>query len=151
MAPAVLLNTPRPGPRRHNSMATTTIAHPAHPSTRELRGIALYRDHADEIRFEDGTWIVPSQHDATAGYEVTLGRHGESCECRDFEFRGGQGPCAHIYAAIVARAKSAPCSSCGRRFRDRELVEVTEDQESLTWFVGDKLCRRDCAGPGGVF
>lgn len=91
-------------------------------TARVLRGQALYREHADEIRFEDGVWCGPSQHDATSLYEVRLGRRGEMCERRDFEFHGGS--CKHIVAAIVARAKTACCVGCGQRFPHRELVEV---------------------------
>jgi len=116
-------------------VASTTIAQPAHQTPRELRGLALYEEHGTEIRFEDGVWLVPSQHDATSVYEVVIGRRGESCECFDFEHRGIA--CKHVHAATIARAKTAPCSSCGRRVRRRELVEV---QESLTYFEGDLLC-----------
>jgi hypothetical protein len=44
------------------------------------------------------------------------------------------------------------CAGCGGRFSEasRELVEVTEDHESLTWFPGDRPCRRGCAGAHGV-
>ena len=140
-------------------MATPSLAQHAHPFTtdlehvsgvaaRVLRGQALYQEHGGQITYEDGTWFVPSQHDATSVYEVHLGRRGESCECADFEHRGVS--CKHVIAATIAKAKTAPCVSCGRRFRHQALVEVQEDHESLTWFPGDKLCRRDCAGPGGV-
>jgi hypothetical protein len=131
-------------------MASSSVAPSAQPSTREQRGIRLFRDHADEIRFEDGVWFVPSQSYGPSVYGVVLDRSeaGESCQCADYEHRGVR--CLHIYAATIAKAKTAPCSSCGRRFRHRDLVELTEDHESLTWFVGDRLCRRDCAGPGGV-
>jgi hypothetical protein len=63
-------------------MATTESSASAHPATREQRGIRLYRDHVDDIRHEDGTWFVPSQHDATSVYEVVVGP-SESCECED--------------------------------------------------------------------
>jgi hypothetical protein len=129
-------------------MTTSSVASSAHPSTRESRGLQLFRDHSEEIRFEDGVWLVPSQHDANSVYEVTIGRRGESCECSDFEFRGG--PCVHIHAATIARAKTAPCSGCGQRFRHRELVEIQEDHDSLSGFVGDKLCLRECASRHGV-
>jgi SWIM zinc finger len=144
MAPAVLLNTPRPGPRRSIFMATTKDSASAHPSTRELRGIALYQEHRDEIRYEDGLWYVPSQNDVTSVYEVVIGRRGESCECRDFEHRGGR--CLHIYAATIAKAKTAPCSGCGKRYRHRHLTEVSEDHLSL--FEGDLLCPECCLAHG---
>jgi hypothetical protein len=140
-------------------MATPSLAQPAHSSTpdlehvsgvavRVLRGQKLYQEHAEEIRFEDGVWLVPSQHNATSIYEVHLGRRGESCECQDFEHRGGS--CKHVVAATIARAKTAPCVGCGRRFPHRELIEVQEDHQNLTWFVGDRLCVEGCARAHGV-
>jgi len=115
------------------------------PETRELRGLALYRDHADEIRFEDGVWFVPSQREGTSVYEVVLGRRGESCECADFGYRGES--CKHILAATVARAKSTACSCCGNRVPWRFVTEVQEEDELLSWFVGDRLCA-DCSSGG---
>ena len=115
------------------------LEHVSAVAARVLRGQDLYREHAADIRFEDGTWLVPSQHDATSVYEVTLGRRGEFCECRDFERRGSA--CKHVHAAQIARAKTARCAGCGARFPRREIVEVHEDHENLTWFVGDELCR----------
>ncbi len=107
----------------------------AHPSTREARGLALYRDHGDEFRFERGVWLVPSLSEATTVYEVRLGTKGQSCECRDHGFRHVD--CLHIHAATVARAKTRECAGCSGRFRGRDLVEVVE---SLTYFAGDELC-----------
>ena len=109
---------------------------PAHPSTRELRGIALYEEHAEEIRFEQGVWLVPSQNDATSVYEVVIGRRGESCECVGFEHRGES--CKHIHAAAIARAKTTPCSCCGERVPWRFVTTVEEDHDLLTWFPGDR-------------
>jgi hypothetical protein len=137
-------------------MATPSLAQPAHPSTtdlehvsgiaaRVLRGQKLYREHAEEIRFEDGVWFVPSQHDATSVYEVVIGRRGEFCECRDFEYQGGG--CKHVIAATIAKAKSAPCVSCGKRFRHRELYPVPAD--NLTFFEDELLCR-GCARAHGM-
>ncbi len=119
-------------------MAQTKGTAPEHPSTRELRGLALYRDHADAIRFERGVWLVPSLSEETTVYEVRLGTRGASCECRDHGFRGVD--CLHIFAATLAKAKTGECAGCSGRFRGRDLVEV---QESLTYFEGDELCR-DC-------
>ena len=138
-------------------MAETTIAHPARPTTpettRELRGLALYREHADEIRYEpaERVWLVPSQHDATSLYEVTIGRRGESCECADFEFHGNEQPCKHIIAATIARAKSAACAGCGARHPRRELVEVGPERVSFGFGVaeGERYCPA-CAKRAGV-
>jgi len=40
--------------------------------------------------------------------------------------------------------KLRPCADCGERFRGRDFIEATEEHESLTWFVGDELCK-ECA------
>ena len=130
-------------------MAAPTIADTGSPSTRERRGLALWREHAEEIVFEQGVWLVPSQNDATSVYEVTL--RPESCECRDFEFHGHGGACKHIVAATVARAKSARCSGCGEVRRRRELVEVGPEQaeHSLEAREGERFCR-PCARRAGV-
>ncbi len=117
-------------------MIEQSLAQRARPSTRESRGIALYEEHKDEIRFERGLWLVPSQHDATSVYEVRL-RRRESCECRDFARHGE--PCKHVFAATIARSKTRECAGCSGRFRGRYLVEVGAD--SLTFFEGDELCR----------
>jgi len=129
-------------------MANTSVQQPEQQSTRELRGLALYKEHGDEIEFENGAWLIPSQSALTSVYEVVLGRRGESCECKDFEFRGGQ--CIHVYAAVIARSKTAACSGCRRRIRHRDLIEVTEDHESLTWFPGDQLCGPCLHDHGGI-
>jgi hypothetical protein len=120
----------------------TSVPKVQHPSTRELRGIALYRDHADEIRFERGVWLVPSLSEATTVYEVRIGTRGASCECADHCFRGV--PCMHVHAATIARAKTRTCAGCSGRFRGRDLFEVGDDD--LTYFESDELCR-SCA-PG---
>jgi SWIM zinc finger len=115
------------------------------PETREQRGLQLWEDHADEITHENGVWLVPSQHDATSVYEVTIGRRGESCECEDFEHRGQS--CKHIHAATIAKAKTTPCSCCGQRVPGRFVTEVQEEHGLLAWFVGDRLCA-DCIHAG---
>jgi hypothetical protein len=111
-------------------------------STREQRGLQLFEEHGSEITYEDGVWYVPSQHDATSVYEVTLGHRGEACECSDFEHRGQS--CKHVFCALIARAKTSSCDCCRKRFPIREIVEVMENHESLTWFPGNLLCE-ECA------
>jgi hypothetical protein len=125
----------------------TTESTPAPTTTREQRGLELYREHADAIRFDaaERVWLVPSQHDSTSVYEVTLGRRGESCECRDHGRRGAT--CKHIVAATIARAKTGRCDGCGERFPRRDMYEVGDDH--LTFFEGDELCR-PCALRHGV-
>ena len=50
----------------------------------------------------------------------------------------------------VRREQTVPCSACGDRFPGRDLVEVEEDHESLTWFVGDRLCGGCVDAHGGI-
>ncbi len=71
----------------------------------------------------------------------------ERCECADHLFRGAT--CAHIFAALVARAKTRRCAGCSEPTPRRDLIEVREDHESLTFFEGDLLCG-DCASDAGV-
>ena|SRR5215211_3441707 len=116
-------------------------------TTREQRGLDLYSEHGHRITCEDGVWLIPSQNGGTSVYEVTLGRRGESCECADHAFRNRS--CVHIFAATICRAKTSTCDSCRKRFPNREMVEVTEDHESLTWFPGNLLCE-ECAAYSDV-
>jgi hypothetical protein len=132
-------------------LITAESSAPAHPptteNTREQRGLALWREHAEEIRYDaaERVWLVPSQHDSTSVYEVSIGRRGESCECRDHGRRGAT--CKHIVAATIARAKTAACSGCAGRFPRRELAEAMEDD--LGVFEGERYCR-PCAYRCGV-
>ena len=135
----------RARPKGGNPLSITSVQRDERQSTRELRGLALFEEHGSEITFEDGVWFVPSQHDGTSVYEVTLGRRGESCECMDFERRGSA--CKHVHAATIARAKTAPCMGCAQRFPRRALHEV--DGDNLTFFEGDLLCR-SCGIAHGV-
>jgi hypothetical protein len=125
-----------------------SLAHPAQePQNRIDRGRRLYADRSNEVRFEDGVWFVPSEHEATSVYEITLGRRGESCECQDFEIRNPEGGCKHIVAATIAKAKSTVCSCCGQRVPWKFVTEVHEEHQLLGWFVGDRLCA-DCVRSG---
>ena len=83
-------------------MATTKDSAPAHPSTRELRGLRLHQEHADEIeRILPHTYSVPSCSGETT-YTVRLAPRVH-CDCPDFERRGE--PCKHVFAATVAASK----------------------------------------------
>ena len=127
-------------------MAITESSAPAHPSTREERGLELYRERGDEIRHVRGSvWSVPSCTRAGV-YLVDLA--GGVCTCADMPPVGEV--CKHEAAATIAQAKSGVCAGCGRRFRRRELVECVEgNHDDLTYFDGDHLCR-SCADAAGV-
>ena len=98
-------------------MATTESSAIAHPSTRGQRGLVLYREHAAEIRFDaqERVWLVPSQSEGTSVYEVTIGRRGESCECADFENRGGVVSTCTRPSSPAPRARRAPGTARGTR------------------------------------
>jgi hypothetical protein len=113
-------------------MATATIAHPAQETTTRLeRGQKLFEEHGDEIRFEDGVWLVPSCSDGTSVYEVKLGLH-QSCECKDFEYRGHREPCKHIRAAQLAEAASVDEDLRINYPLEEELLAACEF--ALRWF-----------------
>ena len=80
-------------------MATETI----HPTTRELRGLKLFKERGDEIeRVYPGVYRVPSCSGETF-YTVHLSPR-ERCECPDFERH--HEPCKHLYAAEIVAAKT---------------------------------------------
>ncbi len=105
--------------------------------------LRLFEERAVEFRHDHGVWWVPSCS-GTSFYGVRLGPV-ETCECADFEYRGD--PCKHVYAARIAESKSRVCSCCGHRVLGRFTTEVSEDDELLSWFVGDVLCA-DCIRAG---
>ncbi len=117
----------------------------AHPSTPELtpgyvlRGLGIYELHADEILASyrgGGKYLVPSGTETNGLYEVRVGtRPGRNrCECRGF---ASHKHCSHVVAAGRVARRSAVCDGCGVRTWSRDLSEV---QESLTYFEGDLLC-----------
>ncbi len=131
---------------------------PAHPSTPEptpayvLRGLGIAELHSDEILASyrgGGKYLVPSGTEANGLYEVRIGTRParNRCECRGF---AGHNHCSHVVAAGRVAKRSAVCDSCGERRWDRELTEVTEDDASLSWFVGDRLCGGCLDSHGGI-
>jgi hypothetical protein len=121
----------------------TSVPKVQHPSTPEpayvLRGLGLYELYADEILDSyqgGGKYLVPSGTDAGA-YEVRVGTlpTRNRCECRGF---ASHKHCSHVIAAERTAKRSGVCDGCGARTWRRDLSEV---QESLTYFEGDLLCR----------
>lgn len=124
-------------------MATSSVPHPT-PTTREQRGLALFRDQGDRIEHLDGyRWSVPSC--SGENVYITDLRH-QSCTCPDHRRHGIA--CKHLHAATVARAKSADCGGCGIRVRRREMVDVPDDHPTLGGLV-EELCG-DCARSQGI-
>ena len=72
---------------------------PAPPSTREVRGLALYLERGSEyVRVSSDTFLVPSCSKHGGEYLVDL--EAETCECEDHKRYGGP-----------ANMPSAPCST----------------------------------------
>jgi hypothetical protein len=131
-------------------MAKSILADTPHPSTRELRALKLFRERRHEIKeVAPNLYRVPS---CTGDRVYTVDYGLERCSCPDAR-RHPELSCKHLIAIgiLVAkrRARSAPCSGCGERFRRRDMVEVLEEHESLTFFVGDLVCE-ECAGDHGI-
>jgi SWIM zinc finger len=130
-------------------VTSTSLAHPRTvPNTRELRALDLAEGHFEAIAasHRGGRYTVPSLHGGHH-YDVTYTARDEACSCKDWEFGH---TCYHILAAAVVRAKTGICSGCGRRFRHRQLTELTEDNhDGLTHFDGDNLCPA-CADDAGL-
>ncbi|MDP9457128.1 MAG: hypothetical protein M3Q60_15430 [Actinomycetota bacterium] len=133
---------------------SSATAHPSNPEPTPgyvLRGLGIFELHRDEILASyqgGGKYLVPSGTETNGLYEVRIGVRRNRCECR----RGfaSHGHCSHVVAAGRVARKSAVCDSCGERRWDRELEEVTEDHDSLTWFVGDRLCGGCLDSHGGI-
>ncbi len=84
-------------------MATTKDTAP--PTTRELRGLALYRDHADEIEhIGKGRYTVPGCSGGVYVVDLAVFGGTESCTCPDFQRY--KEPCKHVYAGSLYRAKA---------------------------------------------
>lgn len=125
-------------------MDTKSLAHCATlTTTREQRGLALFRDHCDEIRHVRGrVWSVPS----CSGEGHYLADVAGVCTCPDNPPEDES--CKHVHAAIIARAKSGECELCGVRVRRRNLRLVPEDHPTLGSLV-DELCF-DCGRGQGI-
>ncbi len=125
-------------------MDTSSVPQPIiRRTTREERGIILFRERGSEIEHVMGaTWLVPSRT-GDGLYAVDL--ETESCECPGP--RQLMRPCKHVYAARIARSKSGACAGCGRMVRYRDLHEVGDD--NLTFFEGDEVCE-SCALAHGI-
>jgi len=128
-------------------MDTTSVAP---TTTREKRGLALYRELGEGIeKVARDFYLVPSQ-DGERFYHVDYA--GETCDCADHEYRGVA--CVHVYAAGVwiskHRAKASRCDGCGR-IPPQGLVEVGPEHVAHGHEAqeGQRYCR-PCAGRAGV-
>ncbi len=115
-------------------MIDKSLARPAQESTpRTERGQKLYKEHADEIRFEAklGVWLVPSCSDLSRVYEVTLGLR-PSCECKYFEYNRSRKLCKHILGARLTEAARTHAALRIDFPIEEELLAACE--YALEWF-----------------
>lgn len=106
------------------------------------------------IRVRVGTHGAKFLVDGSKGsvYVVDPGTWG--CSCPDHHRRDAickHGISCYVLWRLSKRAPKLPaCTSCGDRFPHGELVEVTHDDASLTWFPGDRLCKKCLLTTGGI-
>jgi SWIM zinc finger len=81
-------------------MATTDSSAPAHPSTREARGLELYRRGGIE-RIARDVYRVPSCS-GSGSYDVLYGER-EECSCPDYLYGNGRA-CKHLLAVGIMHA-----------------------------------------------
>lgn len=126
---------PRSPTHKEKLVSTSSVPCRATPTTtRQSRGLALFRDRGDEIKHVRGrVWSVPS----CSGEGRYLADVAGACTCADRP--PAEEVCKHIIAALLARAKSGECELCGVKVRRRELVEVPDDHPTLGGLV-DELC-----------
>jgi len=87
-------------------MATTKDTAPPPTTTRELRGLELYRDHGAEITHEGhGVYSVPGCSGGTYTVDLAVFDGEESCDCPDHA-RHPEHSCKHLAAAAIFRAKA---------------------------------------------
>jgi hypothetical protein len=125
-------------------MDTSSVPQPTiWRTTREERGIVLFRERSDEIKHVRGwSWLVPAcSGDGLHAVDIET----ESCDCLDA--RRQELSCEHVYAARIASSKSGECAGCGRKVGYRDLHEVGDD--NLTFFEGDVVCE-SCAMAHGI-
>ncbi len=119
-------------------------------STRERRALALFRERGSEIvRIAPHTYRMPSASNRSV-YFTTIKPGEESCTCPDYIQHGDAEDffCKHMFAALIWHSKSGECFGCGAILLGRDLIEVMDWHESLTFFEGDQLCEECAVGHG---
>jgi SWIM zinc finger len=88
-----------------------SLAQPAHPSTRELRALQLYRTCGHDIRqVDEDLYLVPG---CTGRGFYSVDDREETCDCPDFLYSGEN--CKHILAVGVLMAKTMAARARLRR------------------------------------
>ena len=130
------MHPPEPRTTGKDPMDERSIARLA-PERAPKQGQASPQDELLEAAEEVLEWMRGFDRDAPAGMPPFE---------REAEVR------VRLRTAIrkARRERAVPCASCGERFPWRDLVEVTEDDASLSWFPGDVLCEACVAAHGGI-
>ncbi len=130
-------------------MDTRSLAHPAHPATREHRALELYRTRGHEIeQIGEDLYRVPSCT-GTGFYTVRYGEV-EACDCKDFEFGH---TCKHLLCVGIAHAKRRfttirtiavagdPFAAAGRCYCSGGVVYLSYEEDGHEW-IEPTPCRR---------
>lgn len=97
---------------------------------RATRGLQLYVDKGSEIvEYLDGSFGIPSATIPGWIYNVVL--EAETCECRDFEIRGGV--CLHQITATIFAAKRTLKALKPKRKASRFSGDWTDGIPSDEW------------------
>jgi hypothetical protein len=92
---------------------------------RAERGFRLFEEHGHQFRqFGTGLYRVPS---CSGEVFYTVDYLDETCTCKDFEFHGG--PCKHVYAIGVSRAKRRGATLRSLQALEEQLADELMDDE----------------------
>lgn len=112
-------------------------------TTRETRGLELYRTRAGEIEeIAPDIYLVPSQ-DGERTYRVQYGE-SEYCSCPDHSYRAVN--CVHILAVGIAHAKRRRRRECSLCY-GAGVIMIGVEEDGREW-TEPVPCRR-CGGSGG--
>jgi len=136
MAPQVLLHPDARTTRRLTSVATTSLAQPAHDSRSEThnaraeRALQIYRTRGREIRRAgEDLYLVPSCT-GQGFYCVEYGER-EACDCPDRAYHP-ELPCKHILCVGVAHAKRRGATA-------RRLAALEERYRHEDLDIGERM------------
>jgi hypothetical protein len=125
-------------------MATTESSASAHPSTREERGLELYRTRGHEIRLAgEDLYLVPSGASTGQGFYSVDYREEETCDCPDFLHHHEN--CKHILAVgVLAAKRRRRAHACDDGWVTVGYLVEDENGDEVEEFA-QYLCRK-CAG-----
>ena len=98
-------------------------------STRELRGIALYRERGEEIeRQRRGRFTVPGCSGGSYIVDLAIFGGEQSCTCPDTPPSEAGEVCKHVHAATIARAKMRARALRKQADKNAERMMFSPDQ-----------------------